>query len=93
MLSAVLDRDQVTTLAWWLGVDVVYIEIDPKVNLTQDQINRVEIICNEAIAAAIPVTAHVIHDKDAKDVPLEVNDLKSILSPDPYPFRIYFLFN
>lgn len=78
MLSAIFDRDQVATLAWWLGVDVSYIEIDPKVNLTQEQIDRVEIICNEAIAAATPVTVHVLQDMYGKDVPAEVNDSKSL---------------
>lgn len=76
MLSAILDRDKVHTLAWWLGVDVSYIEIDPKVSLTQDQLDRVELDCNEAIAAATPVTVHVLNETGGKDVPPEVNEFK-----------------
>lgn len=73
LLSAVLDRDNIKTISWCLGTNVSYIEIDPKINITQDKLDEVETICNEAIAAATPVSVHVINDKDANDVPPEVN--------------------
>lgn len=72
LLSAILERDQIETLSWWLGTDVSYIEIDSKVNLTQEQIQHVENVCNEAIAAATPVNVHILRDKDENDVPPEV---------------------
>lgn len=72
MLSAVFLRDDINTLSWSLGPDVSYIEIDPKVNVSQEQLDKVESICNAAIAAATPVQVHVIKDKDANDVPPEV---------------------
>lgn len=73
MISAIFEREfNVDTLSWWLGSEVSYIEINPKVNLTADQIARVEDMCNDAIAAAIPVNVHVLNDKDEKDVPAEV---------------------
>lgn len=80
MLSAILEREyNVDTKSWWLGTEVSYIEIDPKVTLTPEQIKRVEGICNESIAAATPVTVHVLRDKDEKDVPIEV-DFENFLS-------------
>lgn len=77
LLSAVLDRDDIKTLSWSLGVDVSYIEIDPKINITQDKLDEVENICNAAIAAATPVTVHVLNDKNEADIPPEVSDSKS----------------
>lgn len=79
MLSAVLDRDSIKTLSWSLGIDVSYIEIDPKLTITQEKLDEVEKICNEAIAAATPVTVHVINDINVVDIPAEVNNLKSFL--------------
>lgn len=73
LISAVFERElSVETKSWWLGTEVSYIEIDHKVNLTTEQIARVEDICNEAIAAATQVKVHILHDKDEKDVPPEV---------------------
>lgn len=82
LLSAIFDRNKVETLAWWLGTDVSYIEIDSKVTLTQEQIDDVENVCNAAIAAATPVTVHVLHEQDQKDVPPEVK-------PPIHPFLFY----
>lgn len=79
MLSAVLDRDSIKTLSWSLGIDVSYIEIDPKLTITQEKLDEVEKICNEAIAAATPVTVHVINDINVVDIPAEVSNLKSHL--------------
>lgn len=73
LLSAIFEREyNVETISWWLGSEVSYIEINPQVNLTSEQITHVERICNEAIAAATPVTVHILHDKDEKDVPPDV---------------------
>lgn len=73
MLSAIFERDHIESISWWLGTEVSYIEIDSKINLTQDQIELVEKVCNEAIAAATLVKVHILHDKDEKDVPPEVH--------------------
>lgn len=75
MISAIFEREyDVATKSWWLGSEVSYIEIDAKINLTQDQITRVENICNESIAASTPVSVHILKDKDEADVPVEVID-------------------
>lgn len=76
MISAIFEREyNIGTISWWLGSEVSYIEIDHKVNLTAEQIARVEDLCNEAIAAAKPVNVHILNDKDENDVPAEVSVL------------------
>lgn len=78
LLSAMFEREyNIETISWWLGSEVSYIEIDPKVNLKQEQIDRIETLCNDAIAAAVPVKVHILHDKDENDVPPEVKDALS----------------
>lgn len=73
LISAIFLREyDISTISWKLGSEISYIEIDPKKNLSQEQITRIENICNEAIAASTPVCVHVLKDKDATDVPVEV---------------------
>lgn len=73
LISALFEREYgVATKSWWLGSEVSYIEIDSTVNLTQDQISRVENMCNELIAASIPVQVHILNDKNEADIPVEV---------------------
>lgn len=69
LISAIFEREyNVDTKSWWLGSEISYIEIDPKVNLTTDQIANVENICNELIAAATPVSVYILNDKNEADV-------------------------
>lgn len=73
LISAIFEREyNITTKSWWLGSEVSYIEIDSKVNLSKDQITRVENICNESIAASTPVSVFILKDKNEVDVPIEV---------------------
>lgn len=74
MISAIFEHEyNVDTKSWWLGTEVSYIEIDSKVNLTADQIAKVENTCNDLIAAATPVSVFILSDKNKSDIPIEVN--------------------
>ena len=74
LISAIFEREyNIDTKSWWLGTEVSYIEIDAKTNLTTDQIDGVENICNELIAAATPVTVHILNDENEADIPPEVH--------------------
>lgn len=50
----------VETKSWWLGSELSYIEIDPNVNLTIDEIASVEHLCNESIKASVPVSVKIL---------------------------------
>lgn len=60
------------TKSWWLGNEISFIEIDSKVNLTAEQVDKMENICNELIAASTPVSVHILSDKNEADMPAEV---------------------
>ena len=73
MISALFEREyNVETKSWSLGSEISHIEIDSKVNLSSQQIARIEDRCNELIAASTPVFVVTLTDKNEADVPLEV---------------------
>ncbi|XP_031632208.1 alanyl-tRNA editing protein Aarsd1-B isoform X2 [Contarinia nasturtii] len=73
LLSAILEREyNVATKSWWLGTELSFIEIDPKINLTAAQIANIENICNELIATSTPVSVHTLTDKNEADIPAEI---------------------
>lgn len=63
LLSAVLEtKFGYSTLAWWLGENVAYIELDTK-QVTEDQKNEVEAILNKYIRENLPVKV-LVYEKD-----------------------------
>lgn len=72
VVTAIFERDyNINTISWSLGPEVSYIEFDAKVNVTPEQIAKVEKRCNELIAAATPVHVHILGSGDI-DAPDEV---------------------
>lgn len=64
MISAIFERKHnIDTKSWWLGSEISYIEIDATIDLTAEQITRVENICNDSIAASTPVSVITLSDK------------------------------
>lgn len=73
VISAIFERDyNVNTLSWSLGQEVSYIELSPNAVVTQDDIDTIERVCNELIAAATPVVAQILGDNLAEEVSEEV---------------------
>lgn len=82
LISALFDREfNYITRAWWLGTDVSYIEVDAK-NITDAEVKKIEILANEYIAQALPVTVKIFDSVDgagdevtraAKDLPVDLS--------------------
>lgn len=53
------------TKSWWLGTETSYIELDSKLNITQEEIQAIEDKCNGFIAKALPVTVSVFESLSA----------------------------
>lgn len=67
LISAIFDKEYtIGTKSWSLGIELCYVELDFEADLTQEKIDHVEKLCNDAIAAATPVRVDVI-SKDALD--------------------------
>lgn len=65
LISAVFEREyNCNSIAWWLGTETSYIEVDVK-TITEAEVKRVEEMCNAYIAKALPVNVRVY--KSAED--------------------------
>ncbi|CAO1415929.1 unnamed protein product [Diamesa serratosioi] len=65
LISAVFEREyNCNSIAWWLGTETSYIEVDVK-TITEAEVKRVEEMCNAYIARALPVNVKVY--KSAED--------------------------
>lgn len=62
----------IDTKSWSLGPEVSYIQIDAKENLTTEKMANVDKVCNELIAAATPVSVHIIDKLGHGDAPADV---------------------
>lgn len=72
LISAVFSNDYgFTTTAWWLGVEVSYLELDTKV-LTQEQVSDVEEKVNRFIANGVNVSVITIENSE-QDIPPQVS--------------------
>ena len=64
LISALFEKEfNYTTKAWWLGAESSYIEIDGK-SITDDEMKKVEKMCNEFIAQALPVNVQIYESAD-----------------------------
>lgn len=65
LISALFETEHnYPTKAWWLGAESSYIEIDGK-NITDDEMKRIERMCNEFIAKAVPVHVKLFDSADS----------------------------
>lgn len=73
LLSAVFERKyNINTLSWSLSADVSYIELDPNALISHEQIQNVETICNNAIAAATPVYTQILDPTATENSSIEI---------------------
>ncbi|XP_058119082.1 alanyl-tRNA editing protein Aarsd1 [Anopheles ziemanni] len=64
LITAIFDREfQLNTKSWWLGTDSSYIVLDAK-DVTREQVERVEKICNQLIIDCTPVGVKVYEPND-----------------------------
>lgn len=64
LISALFEKEfNYNTRAWWLGAESSYIEIDGK-NITENEMKKVETMCNEFIAQALPVNVQIYDSAD-----------------------------
>lgn len=64
LISALFEQEfNYNTKAWWLGAESSYIEIDGK-NITDDEMRRIEQMCNARIAQAVPVNVQIYDTAD-----------------------------
>lgn len=64
LISALFEQEyKYNTKAWWLGAESSYIEIDGK-SITEDEKKRIEKMCNERIAQAVPVNVQMYDSAD-----------------------------
>lgn len=62
MISALFDREyNYPTRAWWLGAEVSYVELDAK-NINDEEVKKVETLCNMYIAQALPVNVKIFEN-------------------------------
>nr|XP_023016616.1 alanyl-tRNA editing protein Aarsd1 isoform X2 [Leptinotarsa decemlineata] len=72
LLSAVLEKDlKITTVSWWLGEEVSYVELDIQ-QLSGNDIKRTEDVCNEYIREGRNVAVS-IYSKDTPEEELAKN--------------------
>jgi misacylated tRNA(Ala) deacylase len=65
LISALFEKHfYYNTKCWWLGSELSYIELDAK-NLIEDEMRKIEKICNELIAKAIPVNIQMFESPEA----------------------------
>lgn len=65
LISALFEKHfDYNTKCWWLGSESSYIELDSK-NLVEDEMKKIEKICNESIAKAIPVNVQMFENPEA----------------------------
>lgn len=63
LLSAVLDKKDVATVGWNLGVQMNYVELDRK--LSTEEVQETQLDVNQAIAQALPITVDMSgHDEE-----------------------------
>lgn len=63
LLSAVLDKKNVATVGWNLGVQMNYVELDRK--LSAEEVKETQLDVNGAIAEAVPITVDMSgHDEE-----------------------------
>lgn len=64
LISALFEQEfNYNTKAWWLGGESSYIEIDGK-NITDNEMKRIEKMCNERVSQAVPVNVRVYETAD-----------------------------
>jgi misacylated tRNA(Ala) deacylase len=65
LISALFEKEfKYNTKAWWLGADSSYIEIDNK-NITDEEMKKVETMCNELIAESRTVKVQIYETADS----------------------------
>lgn len=63
LLSALLDKENISTSSWWLGADESYVELD-STKVTNEIIIAIGDKCNELIRAAVPVNVKFCKSND-----------------------------
>lgn len=64
LISAIFEQEyKYNTKSWWLGDQMSYIELDAN-DLMEEEIAKVEKICNENISKAVPVQVEVYEQND-----------------------------
>lgn len=64
LISALFEKEySYNTRAWWLGGESSYIEIDGK-NITDLEMQKIERMCNDHIAQALPVKVQIYDTAD-----------------------------
>lgn len=64
LISALFEKEyNYNTRAWWLGAESSYIEIDGK-NITEDEMRKIETMCNSFIAQALSVNVQMFETAD-----------------------------
>ncbi|XP_058812885.1 alanyl-tRNA editing protein Aarsd1-A [Topomyia yanbarensis] len=64
LITAIFDREfGFSTRSWWLGTDDSYVDLDTT-DVTREQLETVEKICNQLIVACTPVTVDVFQPDD-----------------------------
>uniref|UniRef100_A0A182PS50 Alanyl-transfer RNA synthetases family profile domain-containing protein n=1 Tax=Anopheles epiroticus TaxID=199890 RepID=A0A182PS50_9DIPT len=64
LITAIFDREfKYNTRSWWLGTESSYIDLDAK-DITQEQLEKVESICNQLIVDCTPVEVNVYEPDD-----------------------------
>nr|CAH7757773.1 unnamed protein product [Callosobruchus chinensis] len=68
LITAIVDREfKIPTTSWWLGEEVSQIEIESP-SFNQEQIQKVQDICNELIRSGKSVTVNVYSSESEKDL-------------------------
>uniref|UniRef100_A0A182HJR7 Threonyl/alanyl tRNA synthetase SAD domain-containing protein n=2 Tax=Anopheles arabiensis TaxID=7173 RepID=A0A182HJR7_ANOAR len=64
LITAIFDREfKYNTKSWWLGTESSYIDLEAK-DVTREQLERVESICNQLIVDCTPVKVDVYEPDD-----------------------------
>ncbi|XP_058454098.1 alanyl-tRNA editing protein Aarsd1-like [Malaya genurostris] len=64
LITAIFDKELgYSTRSWWLGTEDSYVDLDAK-DVTREQLEEVEKICNQLIVACTPVTVDVYQPND-----------------------------
>ncbi|XP_035900297.1 alanyl-tRNA editing protein Aarsd1-A [Anopheles stephensi] len=64
LITAIFDREfKYNTKSWWLGTESSYIDLDAK-DISREQLDRVESICNQLIVDCTPVEVNVYEPND-----------------------------
>lgn len=86
LITAIFEREfKIFTNSWWLGSDSSYIDLETR-DLSKEQLERVEKVANELIAAQTPVTVS-LHELDDPIMPL-VRSNKQVPDDVSGPLRV-----